>query len=239
MHLQSAMPDHRVAPFVRCFAHRETALGLPLISQAIIGSLEHILSFDLCDRTVMIYSTGNATFHPRTYLVGAQTKCAGHVCLSGHVLSFGIFFRPFALWQLFGIPPAEMADLDGDATAVMGPWVAELWQKLACAPTFSDRINMATDALLKFVRTARPLTSIMSAAHLLLPSNETARISNVAHRSAMSIRSYERQFAIEIGMSPKQFARVARFAKAIDLKRKGSDSWLNIAHDLGYSIKCT
>lgn len=234
MHLQSAMPDHRLAPFVRCFAHRETVPGSPLINQAIIGSLEHILSFDLCDRTVMTYPTGDAAFHPRTYLMGAQTKCAGHVCLSGHVLGFGIFFRPFALWQLFGIPPAELADLDGDATAIMGPWVAELWHKLACAPTFSDRMNVATNALLKFVAAARSFTSIMSTTHLLLPSNETARITRVARRSAMSIRSYERQFAVEIGMSPKQFARVARFAEAIDLKRKSNDSGLNIAHDLGY-----
>ena len=50
----------------------------------------------------------------------------------------------------------------------------------------------------------------------------------------MSIRSYERQFATEIGLTPKQFARIARFARAIDLKRKSKDSWLNIAHDLGY-----
>jgi AraC-like DNA-binding protein len=234
MHLQAATPDHRLAPFVRCFAHRETIPGSCLISQAVIGSLEHILSFDLCDRTVMTYPTGHASFHARTYLMGSQTRYAGHVCLSGHVVSFGIFLRPFALWQLFGIPPAELADVDGDATAILGSWVAELWHKLACAPTFSSRMNLTTDALLRFVRTARPLTSIMSTVHLLSPSDETARITNVAHRSAMSIRSYERQFAVEIGMSPKQFARVARFAGAIDLKRKSNHSWLNIAHDLGY-----
>lgn len=35
-------------------------------------------------------------------------------------------------------------------------------------------------------------------------------------------------------MSPKQFARLARFAKAIDLKRMSEDSWLNISHELGY-----
>jgi AraC-like DNA-binding protein len=182
----------------------------------------------------MIYPKGNSAFHPRTYILGAQARYAGHVSLSGHVLSFGIFFRPFALWQLFGIPPAELANVDGDATAVMGSWVVELWHKLACARSFSNRITVATDCLLRVVRAGRPLTSIMSTAHLLLPSDETARVIDVAHRSAMSIRSYERQFAIEIGMTPKQFARIARFARAIDLKRKSNDSWLNIAHDLGY-----
>jgi AraC-like DNA-binding protein len=150
------------------------------------------------------------------------------------VLSFGIFFRPFAPWQLFGIPTAELSDLDCDATAVMGSWVAELWYKIAECRTFRERVTVATETLLMFVNGVRPLTSIMSTVHRLLPSDEPARITQVAHLSAMSIRSYERQFACEIGMSPKQFARLARFARAIDLKRRSRDSWLNISCDLGY-----
>src|SRR5579859_1494492 len=103
MHLLSAAPDRRLAPFVRCFAQRETAPGSPPTCQAIIGSLEQILSFDLGDRTVMRYPTGEAAFHARTYVQGSQTRYAGQVCLAGHVLAFGIFFRPFATWQLFGM----------------------------------------------------------------------------------------------------------------------------------------
>jgi AraC-like DNA-binding protein len=150
------------------------------------------------------------------------------------VLSFGIFFRPFAPWQLFGIPTAEMVDLECDATAVMGSWVAELWHKIAECRTFSKRITVATETLLMVANAVRPLTSIMSTVHRLRPSPEPARITQVAHDSAMSIRSYERQFAGEMGMSPKSFARLARFARAIDLKRRSEGSWLNISHDLGY-----
>src|SRR6185312_7872142 len=106
MHLQSATPDRGLAPFVRCFAQRETMPGSATSCQAIIGSLEQILSFDLGDRTLMRYPTGEAEFHARTYLMGSQRRYAGQVCLSGHVLAFGIFFRPFATWQLFGVPPA-------------------------------------------------------------------------------------------------------------------------------------
>jgi len=175
-----------------------------------------------------------AAVQPRIQLLGAQTRCPGSVYLSGHVLSFGIFFRPFAPWQLFGIPTAELADLEVDATAVMGSWVAELWHKIGECRTFSKRITVATETLLMFVNAVRPLTSIMSTVHRLRPSPEPARISRVAHESAMSIRSYERQFAGEMGMSPKSFARLARFARAIDLKRRSEDSWLNISHDLGY-----
>lgn len=232
--LQTAAPDYRLTPFVRCFAQRDTLPGAPPMTQTLVGSLEHILSFDLCERTANISPTGKAILLPPTHLLSAQTRCAGTVCLSGNVLGFGIFFRPFAPWQLFGIPTAELIDINCDATVVLGSWIAELWHKLSCCRNFPERIRIATDTLMAFVKVARPLTSIMSTVHRLLPSPEPARISRVAHDSAMSIRSYERQFAGEIGMSPKNFARLARFAGAVDLKRRSEDSWLNISHDLGY-----
>lgn len=234
MHLQSATPDVRLAPYVRCFAQRETVPGSATSCQAIIGSLEQILSFDLGDRTLMRYPTGKAAFHARTYLMGSQRSYAGQVCLSGHVLAFGIFFRPFATWQLFGIPPAELADADGDASGVLGSWLAELWQKVGSAATFSERIQVVTEALLPFVPSARPLTPIMSTVRLLFPFDDTSRITRVARASAMSVRSYERRFTVEIGMPPKKFARVARFATAIDLRRRSNASWLNVAHNVGY-----
>jgi AraC-like DNA-binding protein len=178
---------------------------------------------------------GSATScHARTYLMGSQRRYAGQVCLSGHVLAFGIFFRPFATWQLFGIPPAELADADGDATGVLGSWLAELWQKVGAARTFSDRIRVVTEALLPFASESRPLTAIMSTVPLLFPVDDASRITKVARSSAMSVRSYERRFAVEIGMPPKKFARVARFATAIDLRRRSNASWLHVAHNVGY-----
>lgn len=232
--LLTAAPNHRLAPFVRCFAQRETSPSSPPIAQALVGSLEHILSLDFCDPTIHNYPTGKAAFQSRTQLLGAHARNAGSACLSGHVLSFGIFFRPFAPWQLFGIPTAELVDLECDATAVMGSWVAGLWQQLADCRTFSERITVATQTLLIFVNAVRPLTSMMSTVHRLRPSPEPVRIRHVAREAAMSVRSYGRQFTGEMGMSPKSFARLARFAGAIDLKRRSEGSWLNISHDLGY-----
>jgi AraC-like DNA-binding protein len=232
--LQTAVPQPQLAAFVSIFAHRETSPGSSAVIQPVIASLEQTLTFELGDRPVMNFTSGRKIFHPRVYLIGARTTYPGSTCLSGHVLEFGIFFKPFASWQLFGIPSAELAERDGDATGVMGPWVVELWHKLADCRSFSDRILVATETLLPFAKASRPLTSIMSTVHRLLPSDEPARIARIARASSMSIRSYERQFTGEIGISPKQFARLARFARAIDMKRISEDSWLNICHDLGY-----
>jgi AraC-like DNA-binding protein len=232
--LQTALPDARLAPFVRGFASRESRLGPSCVLQPLVGSLEHILSFDFCDLTNWHRLTGVIYPSPRISFLGAHTGLAGFACLRGHILSFGIFFRPFALWQLFGIPASEMVGLECDGAAIWGSWVTELWHRLACSRSFSERIAVATESLLKFVGSARPLTSIMSTARRLLPTGTSTKVAHVARKSAMSIRSYERQFACEVGFAPKEFARVARFARAIDMQRMNRDTWLNISHELGF-----
>jgi AraC-like DNA-binding protein len=232
--LQTAAPDHRLDPFVRAFAQRDTMLGPTCVLQPLVGSLDHILSFDFCDPTMNRYLSGIMNLMPRIHFLGAHTGLAGFACLSGHVLSFGIFLRPFAVWQLFGIPACEMIGLDCEGTAIWGYWVTELWDRLATCQSFSERTTVANETLLKFLGSTRPLTSIMSNARRLFPSDTSARITRVAKESGMSIRSYERHFAGEVGFVAKEFARLARFARAIDLKRTNKDSWLNVSHDLGY-----
>ena len=202
--------------------------------QAVIASLENILIFDLCDPTIISYHAGGVSCRPPIALLGPRTTYGGAASLAGHVLSFGIFFRPFTLWQLFGIPISKVVGLDCEGTSVFGPWVADLWHKLSSCRTFTQRVVIATETLLEFANTARPLTSIMCTVQQLCSSDESARVAKVAHDSAMSVRSYERQFANEVGISPKQFARLSRFATAIDLRRMNKGSWLNISHHLGY-----
>jgi AraC-like DNA-binding protein len=208
--------------------------GSPPDNQAVIASLENILIFELCDPTIISYPAGVVSCRPPIASVGPRTTYGGTASLSGHVLSFGIFLRPFTPWQLFGIPTSQTVGLDCDGTAVFGSWVADLWHQLGSCRTFTQRVVVATETLLGFVNTARPLTSIMCTVQRLCSCDESSRVAKVAHDSAMSVRSYERQFAEEIGISPKEFARLSRFATAIDLKRMNKGSWLNISHRLGY-----
>jgi hypothetical protein len=52
------------------------------------------------------------------------------------------------------------------------------------------------------------------------------------------LAAYRQRFANEIGLSPKTFARLTRFARAIDLKRNTQESCLNISHRVDISIRC-
>ena len=60
-------------------------------------------------------------------------------------------------------------------------------------------------------------------------------MSDIARRAGIGIRQLERRFRYEIGISPKLYARIARFEAA--LRRKAAapqTTWTDIAHVLGY-----
>jgi len=61
------------------------------------------------------------------------------------------------------------------------------------------------------------------------------QISALAQEFGWGLRQFERRFVAEIGVTPKRFARVARFQTALDMKISAPHlSWLEIAHDLDY-----
>jgi AraC-like DNA-binding protein len=232
--IQSAMPDPGLRQFVRCFAQREISVQTSWLVQTSLASLEHTLAFYVGDQPVMDYVSGKRAFIPRIHLVGTQTRSPGCAYFTGYALAFGIFLKPFASWQLFRIPPAHFADQDFEAQEVFGPWIKDLWLRLAECETFGDRIRVANETLLPFAENASPATRTMATAQNLLRPEGGTRIQQVAHESCMSIRNYERKFVGEMGISPKLFGRLGRFQVALDIKRASGSSWLNVAHELGY-----
>jgi transcriptional regulator GlxA family with amidase domain len=75
----------------------------------------------------------------------------------------------------------------------------------------------------------------MDAALHMFERKGTARISDIANQTSLSLRQFERRFTSEIGIGPKLFARVARFQMVLDAKvRRRNASWLTLAHEFGY-----
>ena len=232
--IQTAMPDSRLISFVRCFAQREISEPASSVAQTCLAQLEHTLAFYLQGRATMHYWSGNTAVLPRIHLVGATSRSPGCAYCTGSVSAFGIFLKPFASWQLFRIPPAEFAEQHFQAQEVFGPWITQLWLKLAECETFCDRIRLATETLLPFTEHASPPTRTMAAAQSLFQTDFGGAVQELASEACMSVRTYERKFVGDMGVSPKLFARLRRFQMALDRKRASGSKWLDIAHDLGY-----
>jgi AraC-like DNA-binding protein len=101
-----------------------------------------------------------------------------------------------------------------DTVAAAAVLESALAERLARADGQSARVRLALDA-------AERLTS--------------ARVNTVATGLGVSERQLRRVFREAFGMSPKEFAQLTRFQRALRAARKGGrTSWTSIAADAGY-----
>jgi AraC-like DNA-binding protein len=233
--IQTALPRRELKEFVRVFAQRDVACTGDGFRQFDIASLEHILSFDFGDLSTLHYTNGQSKRVPRIHVVGSQIAASSYAHFQGCHDGFGIFLKPLASWQLFRLPPAVFANENGDGNDLLGNGIGTLWLRLAEKDTFQERIQVAEDYLLPFAVNALRRTSIMEAAQWTYRRNGAVRIQDLANSSSLSLRQYERRFVTEVGITPKLFARIARFQTALDTKRiEPQRSWMSVAHQLGY-----
>lgn len=233
--IQVAAPRIELRQFVRSYAAREMTCSGAEFQQPVTASLENILSFNFRELEVIDYSDGRSKAVSAIQVVGLQTHSLCRVRFSGSILAFGIFLRPLALWQLFGIPLRILTNGAGSGSDLLGRGIEDLWALLAESKSFSDRVRVAEGYLMPYAARALTRTPIMRSAQHLFHRRGAIRIDALANNLTLGMRQYERRFSEEIGMTPKLFARITRFQVALDAKRLApARSWLSIAHDLDY-----
>jgi AraC-like DNA-binding protein len=230
----SARPSPQLRPYVRAFAQRSVT-GLLPEEQTMPAYLETVLQFDLGEPpTVRASGRGWETARFRS-VVGPQTRGGNTLRFAGNVDSFAIFLQPSALWSLFRVPTSLVMDTYYDTDDVLGRPVAELWDILMETPSFPERVKAAEMLLTRYVIAASSPTTATAAAASLVRRGGRIAIHDLASTFNVSVRQMERSFVHEIGVTPKHFARIARFQTALDTRVQQPDrAWLDIATASGY-----
>jgi AraC-like DNA-binding protein len=174
------------------------------------------------------------TAHP-VAIIGSQTYRRVHLAMHGHIENFVIVFWPGGLSRLFSMPAAVVTNQHVEGRAVLGCSVDELRSRLGEAGSFAERIRVADSYFLQSRGAHDSDSEVTAAARELLRHRGNLRMSRIADRAELSVRQFERRFVSEIGVSPKVFARVARFEAALHMKlRSPGVRWTEIAHACGY-----
>jgi AraC-like DNA-binding protein len=231
--VESARPRPELAPFVRAYAQRIVFADDAPWMQHVPAQLEQLLDLEF---GVMpgIYHRGKQ-LSGRVLVGGGQNDFSGSLHLQPGVESFAIFFWPSGWSQLFNIPVRETTNQFDDAFAFHGPAITELWNRMRDATTFARRVEIAEAFLLKRLATVSPHSKVTAAASYLFRQHGAVSIPELSRRDSLSLRHFERIFRTDIGISPKAFARIARFQSAMDAKLSNpARTWLDIAHSFGY-----
>lgn len=155
---------------------------------------------------------------PRCFLAGQLT---GPLMLraTGPASIIGVRFRPGGVGQLLGMPVPE---LTGRTIAVEDLGLRGL-DKISALPEVES-------SLLRHERgVADPMIDEAARLLSLLPD-----VAAAASSIGVSTRQLERRFKTRVGMSPKHFARIARFQRVFRAVEDGGAGWVDAAAECGY-----
>jgi AraC-like DNA-binding protein len=230
----SAAPCPQLRQYVRAYAQREvehTPLDIVLPAPAL---LEPVLELDFANPVFVEQAGRRLEGLSHISLAGPRTWRI-QVRLRGPVNSFGIFFQPLGVRQLFRVPCPLLVDTGFSGPDVLGKGICHLWERMAERDSFEERVKLVDAYLLSAVGNGSSPTAVMKTARHLFHRRGALRVDTLAGYAGLSVRHYERRFLDEIGIAPKLFARIARFQGALDIKLASPGlSWLTIAHELAY-----
>ncbi len=146
-------------------------------------------------------------------LIGGLHLAPAVITHDGRQSGVQVALRPLGCRALLGLPSAELAGLDVDAAAVLGEaTVAEARERLIDAPDWPSRFAVIDAALTKRMRTAKSIRPEVAYAWGRVLRGEP--VAAVAAEVGWSGRHLTDRFRAEVGLRPKEAARVARFDRA-------------------------
>jgi AraC-like DNA-binding protein len=234
MKLSSALPILALRSCVRCFEQREARLDSGELIYPIAARPDQFLEFYLQQRYLIHeYSPDTRELAPPSVVVGPSTYRRVDLVLHGSFEVFTIHFQPSGFFQLFGVPMRDLTDHAYEARSVIGAGITELETRLADAPDFSQRVDVATSFLVH-----RPITvadgAVARIASQVLRDRGALRIDEAAEQTGLGVRQFERRFLEQVGVTPRRYARIVRFNAALSLRLNAGRTWTDIAHELGY-----
>ena len=233
-------PSPALAPFVRCYSYIEfDTKGVDFIRPTNAVN-EMALTFQFKARPLRFIDSVLVQSFENSYggIIGLFTKDNGDMVFNGHYVFFEVMFRPTGFIKLFRLSPAEVNDKMIFADDIFQSDVKLFYEKLCMANGLNETCLQTDAYLLQYLKKQRSITyrdSITCISNKILKIGSTVNIDKLAYDANMSIRSFERHFIEQVGISPKLFCNITRFNHALALRFKNPQmDWTSIAFTCGY-----
>jgi AraC-like DNA-binding protein len=151
-----------------------------------------------------------------------------------HASILGVHFKPGGASTLLGVAADALADTHVDLDALWGGKAAELRDRVCSAADTARRFRILEGFMLARLSRSRPVRDEIAVAVRRL-NDPKVEIGKVAKELGLSHRRFIALFSEQIGMTPKRYAMVRRFQRALESAMKpGAPAWAMIALECGY-----
>lgn len=173
--------------------------------------------------------------HPVAWLAGPQTRYITIESQTSHMI--GVRLKPGGAAALFPQPVSDFADRVVPLAELVGEAdVAQLHAHLLAAAPGPARFAVLEDFLQARLNTQRPgLALAQAAVARLQAAGGNLNLAALSAELNVSHKHLIQKFTALIGLRPKQFARVLRFAALLPaLSGDSRPDWAALAHAAGY-----
>lgn len=223
-------PSPMLAPYVKHYWILKT-VGSPTSITRTVPTGMISLFFH---RGSSLLSVKDHQLHPRAFLSG-QEKTYDDLKYEGNINMISVVFRPAGAKAFFNQPIDKTAGLRLTAGDLEDRDLFELEQSITNTEDDTICILLIERFLFKrLTQLADYNINRINTAIRLINSGQTD-IVKLADSTCLSTKQFNRIFTENIGTSPKEYARIIRFQRALDILEKNpSLSFTSIAGDCGY-----
>lgn len=170
---------------------------------------------------------------PRFYLLGQRTAPL-KVSASGRTGVIIISFKPCAALPLFKIPLQEFTDQSVTLDSFMEPAeIRTVEERVLNTESLHQKVMILQSFLATKLQTCLFDSLVLQAAHHINRQFNAFDIRQTAAEFGLGRRQFERRFQQSVGLSPRKFANILRFQKALFLHQEG-ENWADIVDICGY-----
>ena len=200
----------------------------PLLSQFVIPNGYVELVIHLSDLHCDLLSENRWDQSPDYTIIGLYTR-PYEVQFRSHVSTFGIRFKPEGIYNLFGIPASLFSQRFEDMELVLGNHFRDYCSRLRESENIGQKLSLTRQYLMDQLQKHHPeITYLNRAADMIRMAGSTSKVDELPGKVYISRRQLEREFREKVGVSPKQYMRIARLNEINRYLQAGSD--FNFSH---------
>ncbi|MES2304557.1 MAG: AraC family transcriptional regulator [Gemmatimonadota bacterium] len=233
MEYQEFLPSPVPRSFVRCYWQlRGESVGESADPALPDGSPE--LIFNLGDSFDHLEPDGRTVRQPAAFLVGQITRPM-LVRATGRSDLIAVRFEPYGAAILHDCM-AELTDQWVGINSLRDGVLLPVAEQLAAADSASERVAIL-DAAITTLATDAPMPDarVVAAVRAIFLAHGNLRCDELALAQGLTLRSLQRLFAREVGVSPKLLTRIARFQRVFAARRDDPGSFARVAAQCGYA----
>lgn len=201
-----------LAPLIHCVhysASTRQGTRLPLYADGYPG-----IMFQCSEEDFLLQPVGKRL---SDFFLYGHTLRPMHLEVAGPYEFVVVQLYPFAAKYLLGIDPRTLHDDCFDLLTLSHPDMQHFHAALTRATSVHEKMHWIQEAI-RALAQARPQATddaIQQAIALILAEEGQLRVQDLAERVYLSQRSFLRKFKAEVGLTPKQFARIIQFQQSL------------------------